>query len=133
MIFDTEYRRQKVQMDGLAESEQAAKRRNEEDYLKFLGNETRIFWRIHPRSLNAEAVLHMQRFLVVLKARSASFTSRGSSSSSRPWCGYLKERVTRPKIRMITVASEIAKSRPRFLTLALTNSLTELSQAHTGV
>jgi hypothetical protein len=32
MIFDTEYRRQKVQMDGLAEGEQAAKRRNEEGY-----------------------------------------------------------------------------------------------------
>ena len=39
-----------------------------------------------------------------------------------------------------TVASEIGfrpnilfKSRPRFSTLALTNSLTELSQAHTGV
>jgi hypothetical protein len=40
-----------------------------------------------------------------------------------------------------TVASEIGfrpntlffKGRPRFLTLALTNSLTELSQAHTGV
>jgi len=32
MIFDTEYQRQKVQLDGLAEGEQVAKRRNEENY-----------------------------------------------------------------------------------------------------
>jgi hypothetical protein len=43
-------------------------------------------------------VLLMQRFLVVFKARSATFTSRGSCSPSKRGMGTLKVRVTRPKI-----------------------------------